>query len=117
MGKGEMMTYVFVGKHGSGQVAHDLMHLDRDAPGILRVKVHRLHVRVDLAPLLRPVIADFFGPADKTALERFRPSYIRRHEGEGGVDVPRVEGRVGRAEQVDFRSRLFWHERSGGNDG
>ena len=42
-------------------------------------------MRIDLAPLLRPVGADFFRPMDKAALERFRPSHVRGHEGEGGA--------------------------------
>ncbi len=99
---GETMTNAFIGKNGSSHVAHDLMHLDQDPPGVLRVKGQRRHSRVNLAPLLRPISADLVGTADKTAFERSRPSHVRRHEGEGGVNVPRVEGRVGCAEQFDL---------------
>ena len=48
---------------------------------------------------------------DKTAFERFRPSHVRSHEGEGSVNVPRVEGRVGCAEQFDFWCSVIWHKR------
>ena len=77
MVEGEPMAHMLIGNHGSGQVAHDLMHMDQNAPGLLRVKRNRLDMRIDLAPLLRPVIADFFRPTDKTAFERFRPSHVR----------------------------------------
>ena len=39
---------------------------------------------------------------DKATFERSRPSHVRSHEGEGSVNVPRVEGRVGCAEQFDL---------------
>ncbi len=107
------MAHVFVAKNGAGQVAHDLMNIDQDTPGSIRIKGDRLHVRVNLAPLLRPVSADFFGPTDKTAFKRFRPGYVRGHGGKGGVDVPRVEGRVGGSEQLDFRGKWSGHKRSG----
>ena len=91
---GETVANVFIGKHSSSQIAHELMHVDQDLPSILRVKGNRLDVWIDLAPLLRPVSADFFRPTDKTAFERFRPGHVRSHEGEGGVNVSRVEGRI-----------------------
>ena len=50
--KGEPMAHVLIGKNCSSQVAHDLMHIDQDLLGPLGVKRHRLHVWVDLAPLL-----------------------------------------------------------------
>ena len=96
------MTNALIGKNVSSHVAHDLMHLDQDPPGVIRVKRQRLHIRVDLAPLLRPISADLVGSTDKTAFERSRPSHIRRHEGEGGINVPRVESSVGCAEQFDL---------------
>jgi hypothetical protein len=91
---GETVSNVFIGKHGSDQIAHDLMHLDQDLPSILRVKGNRLDVGIDLAPLLRPVSADFFRSTDKTAFERLRLSHVRSHEGEGSIDVTHVEGRI-----------------------
>lgn len=95
------MTNAIIGKKGSCHVAHDLMHFDQDSSGILRVKRQRLDMWVDLAPLLRPVSTDLFRSADKAPFERSRPSHIRRHEGEGGINVPRVESRISRAEQFD----------------
>ena len=100
--KGEPMAYVLIGKNCSSQVAHDLMHIDQDLLGPLGVKRHRLHVWVDLAPLLPPVSADLLMSTDKATFERSRPSHVRSHEGEGSVNVPRVEGRVGCAEQFDL---------------
>src|SRR3546814_10161177 len=67
------MANVFVGKHGASQAAHDLVHIDQDLRIGLWIKGNRLNVRVDLAPLFGPVRADFVGPADKAALEGFRP--------------------------------------------
>ncbi len=72
--KGESITHVLIGKNCSSFVTHDLMHIHQNAPGLLRVKGNRLDVRIDLAPLLRPVSANFFRPTDKTAFERFRLS-------------------------------------------
>lgn len=51
------MPHAFIGKKGFKQVAHDLMHLDHDPSVILHVKNQRLHMRINLAPLLRPVSA------------------------------------------------------------
>ena len=104
---GETVANVLIGKHGSGQIAHDLMHLDQDLPSILRVKGNRLDVWIDLAPLLRPVSADFFRPTDKTAFERSRSNHVRSHEGKGSVNVSRVKGCVCRTEQFDFCCRLI----------
>jgi hypothetical protein len=71
---GESMTHVLIDKNCSSFVTHDLMHIDQNAPDLLRVKENRLDVRIDLAPLLRPVSANFFRSTDKTAFERFRLS-------------------------------------------
>jgi hypothetical protein len=68
------MTHVLIGKNCSSFVTHDLMHIDQNAPSLLRVKGNRLDVRIDLAPLLCPVSANFFRSTDKTAFERFRLS-------------------------------------------
>ena len=91
------MTDARIGQHGSRQVAHDLMHLDQNASVLLLMKRDRFHVRVDLAPLFRPVGADGFVALDETAFECSGPSYVRSHGGEGGVNVSRVEGCVRRA--------------------
>jgi hypothetical protein len=109
----EPMAHVLVGKNCSSQVAHDLMHIDQDMLGPLRVKSDRLDEWVDLGPLLAPVSADLFVSTDKTAFERSRPNHIRSHEGEGGVDVPRVESCVGRAEKFDLWRSVIWHKQCG----
>src|SRR6516162_9570690 len=86
------------------------MHTHQHAPAAFRVERSRLDVRVDLRPLLRPVVADLLVPADEAALERPRPRDIRGHGGEGGVDVACVERGIRRAEQLDFRGWSVWHE-------
>ncbi len=91
---GEAVSNAIVGKHCSDQIAHDLMHLDQDLPSILQVKGNRLDVWIDLALLLRPVSADFFRFTDKTAFERLGSSHVGSHEGEGGINVARVESRI-----------------------
>jgi hypothetical protein len=113
--KGESMAYVLIGKNCSSQVAHDLMHIDQNASGLLRVKGNRLDVWIDLAPLLCPVSANFFRPTDKTAFEGFWPSHVWSHESKGSVNVSHVEGRVRRTEQVDFWCRSIWHKIYGGD--
>jgi hypothetical protein len=100
------MPNVLIGQYRTRQVAHDLMHIDQNTTSILRVKGNWLHMRADFAPLLRPVGADFFRPTDKTAFERSGPLHVGSHESKGGVDVSRVEGRVGGAEQ--FISVAGW---------
>lgn len=91
---GETVADVFIGQYFSGQIAHDLMHLDQNLAAVLREKGDRLDVGIDLAPLLAPVSADFFRPTNETAFERHRPS--RSHKGESGINVARVEGRMPR---------------------
>ena len=68
------------------------MYVDPNAPGIFWVKRHWLHVRTNLAPLLRPVGADFFPPTDKIAFERSRPLHVGGHESESCVGISHVEG-------------------------
>jgi len=104
-----MMTHALVGEHRSRQVANYLMHLDQNTAGILRVESNWPHMRVNFAPLLRPVGTDFFGPTDKTTFERAGPLDIMRHESQGGVDVAGVEGGVGCAEEWDCGCRLALH--------
>ncbi len=91
------MTHLLVGKHGTRQITYHLMHPDQNAPGIFRVEGHRLHLRIDLAPLLRPVSADFFRPTDETAFEGSGPSNVGRHGREGSINVSRIESRIHRA--------------------
>jgi hypothetical protein len=114
--KGEAVAHVLIGKNGSSQIMHDLMHLDQNAAGLLRVKGNRLDVRIDLAPLVCPVSANFFASTDKTAFERSRPSYVRSHQGNGGVNVSRVKGCVSRTEQFDFWRRSIRHKGDGEGD-
>ena len=85
------MTNVLVGKHGTCQIAHDLMHVDQNPRSVLGIKGDRLDMRVDLTPLLGPVRANFVRSVDKTAFERFRPCHVGSHEGESGTHVARVE--------------------------
>lgn len=102
---------MLIDKQGSGQVAHNLMYLNQDLPAILQVKGHWLDVGIDLAPLLRPVVADFFRSTDKTAFKCSRPSHVGSHKGKGSSDVTCVEGVVRCAQQLDFWNRLIWHKR------
>jgi hypothetical protein len=104
---GETMSHTLIGKERSSQVAYNLMHLNYNTSGILRVEDRRLHMRVDLAPLLRPISADFLRSMDKSTLERSRPSHVLSHLGKGCIDVSRVEGGVSGAQQLDFWCRLI----------
>src|ERR1700758_4704011 len=105
------MSNVLIGQNGSCKVAHHLMHVHQDVPGILMMEGYRLNVRIDFAPLLRPVGADFFRPVDKAAFERPRPLHVGGHEGERGVNVARIEGHVSGTEQFGFWCNLVWHKR------
>ena len=71
------MTHPLIGQHCTSQIAYHLMHLDQDLRGRLAVESDRLHVRVDLGPLLAPVSADRFMTADETTFERPRPRHVR----------------------------------------
>ena len=90
----------------SALVTHHLVHVYQNKPSIVPVESHRLHMRVNLAPLRRPVSPDLFRPPNKTPLERSRPGHVRRHQGERGVNVPRVEGRVGCAKKFNIQCML-----------
>lgn len=96
------MPYVLVNQHSAREVAHDLAHLDQNAPGFLQVKSDRLYVRVDLAPLRGPVSTDSLMAFDKVPLERSGPSDVRGHGGKSGVDISRIKGCIRRAQQRDF---------------
>jgi hypothetical protein len=91
----EPVTDVNIGKNGSGQVTHDLVHLDQNTPVKLPMKGNRFDTRVDLGPLLRPIRPHRFMAMGDTAFEGFGPRYVRSHRRKGSVNVPRVEGRVG----------------------
>jgi hypothetical protein len=108
---GETMTSVFVGNHGTGQVAHDLVHIDQDLRSTLGIEGNRLNLRVDLTPLFGPICADFIRSVDKTAFECPWPAYVGAHESESGANVARVESRIGRAQQLDCSCALICHER------
>jgi hypothetical protein len=94
---------------GSRQVAHDLMHFDQDLPGVVLVERNRFHMPINFAPLLCPVGADFFRSVDE-AVERPWSLHVGSHEGQGGINVARVENRVGGTEQFSFWCRLVWHK-------
>ena len=91
-----------IGEQPSIQIANHLVYLHQNASIILPVERNRLHVRIDFAPLLRPVGRDRLLPLDKPSLERPRPSHIRSHQRKGGIDLPSIESRVGRTEQIGF---------------
>ena len=95
---GEAMTNVLICHNGSSHIPHDLVHVDQDPLGVLWVESHRLYVRVDFAPLLCPVSTHLFRSMNKTALERSRPSNVRGHQGESGINVSGIKGRIGGAE-------------------
>ncbi len=89
------MTDVYIGKNGSGQVTHDLVHLDQNTPVTFPMKGNRVDMRINLGPLLRPIGPDRFMAMRDTAFEGFRPRHVRSHRRKGSVNVPCVEGRVG----------------------
>ena len=82
----------------------------RAQAGVGIAEGNRLDVRVDLRPLLRPVGADLLMAVGEAAFERLRPSHIGCHDGEGGVNVSRIEGGIRRAEQFDVWRRLVRHK-------
>lgn len=103
------MSSVLIGQYGSIQVAHNLMHIDQNSPLFVGMKSNRLDVRIDFRPLPGPIGADFFGATHKTTLERFGPSDICSHGGEGFIDVARVESGISRAQQFYFGAEFIGH--------
>lgn len=89
------MTDVHIGENGSGQVTHDLVHVDQDTPVSLPMEGNRLDTRIDLGPLFRPVGPDRLMTTNITAFEGFQPRHVRSHRRKGSVNVPRAEGRIG----------------------
>ena len=89
------MADVHIDENGPGQVTHDLMHVYQNTPVTLPMKGNRLDTRIDFGPLLRPIGPNRLMTTDKAAFEGFRPRHIRSHRRKGGVNVPRVEGRIG----------------------
>lgn len=95
------MTNFLVDQKYSGQVADDLMDFDQDLSVGLRVKREWLDMRVNLAPLLGPISADFLRASDVVAFECAWPCDIRRHGGESRINVSRIKRGIGRAKQFD----------------
>lgn len=100
------MADVLIGENGSGEIAHDLMHINQHFAGVLRVEQGGLDVRVDFGPLLGPVGADGLVAVDEAAFKGLGPFDVGRHRGECGVDVAGVEGGVRGAEEADFGGML-----------
>jgi hypothetical protein len=90
----ETMTNVVVGKHSTRQVAHNLMHINQKLSSVFRIEGSWLDMRINLAPLCRPLHADFIQPTHKTPFKRFWPRHIGSHKRECGANVTRVKGLV-----------------------
>ncbi len=99
---GEAVADAIVGQKAAFQVSHDLMHLDQDSPGFLRMEKKLVRRAIDLGPLLRPIGLDFLMAANDAPFEGPRPGHIRSHHGERGGEVSGVESGVGLADEVDF---------------
>jgi hypothetical protein len=104
---GETVANAFIPKNGPVSIAHNLMHFDQDSPGTFWMKGNRLDMRIDLGLLLRPVSPDLIVTTNDTAFKRTRPFHIGCHGGECGVEIPRVERGIGRAQEFDFRRTLI----------
>lgn len=86
------------------------MHVIGDAPVFISHKRSRLDARIDLAPLLAPVGANFCGAAHVTTFESSGPRHIGRHKGEHGVNIARVESGVSGAQQFNLGGISFWYK-------
>ena len=79
----------------AGEVANNLMDLHGHASVTRGTEAHGLDGRIDHAPLPSPVVADAAVPAHGAALHANGPGDIRVYRGQNGLDVPRIEGRIG----------------------
>ena len=82
------------------EVADGLVDVDRDAAVVGLREAHRLDVRVDQRELARPVLAHRVAAAARGRPPMpFGQSTSGVHQRQRGLDVARVEGRVGALEQ------------------
>ena len=84
----------------AGEVANHLMDFHGHSSVARGAEGHGLDGRIDHAPLPRPVVADAGVADDGTTLHAVGPGDIRVHRGQGGLDVPRIEGGIGPREKV-----------------
>lgn len=94
----ESMAHMHVGKNAAGEVVDDLMIVHHDTAVIFPVKRCRLDVRIDLAPLVRPIGRIFSCPRTNPPLKAF------------GQDTSRVM--VARAAPISLALKAAWAARS-----
>ena len=91
----------------AGEIAHHLMNCDNDSARAIGSEADRIHMRIDHAPLPRPVGADALVSMDNSTFHAVGPDDVRFHAGERRWNIAGVEGCVGSLEQfgVDVQAR------------
>lgn len=82
-------------KDRARQVFYDLVNVDCNSTGRVFAETDWIDMRIDNAPLARPVSADAFMPMDHATFHAVGPNYVRCHGGESAIDITRIEGGVG----------------------
>ena len=67
------------------------VYLDNGAALGIHFNLHRLHMRVDHAPLPRPVSPHSLVPVDIAAFHPVGPDHVGMHQRQHGVELPRIE--------------------------
>ncbi len=75
----------------SGQIPDHLVDSDHYSPHIIRLKSHWIDVRIDHAPLPRPVFPNARMPMNRATFHAVRPLHVRSHGRQSSIDVPRVK--------------------------
>src|SRR5688500_10182227 len=97
------------------QIAHDLVYVDCRQAAWAFAEAHRFDMRIDHAPLAKPIGPHRFVPDFARAFHAVRPIHVRSHGAEDGVDITCVESGVQRA-QAGFavvhatkpKARAWW---------
>jgi hypothetical protein len=87
---------------GPCAIADDLMDVDHDSPCIVGGETEGFDMRVYLAPLTGPVVANGLATVNVSALHPVRPLNVVMHGSQGRIDVAGIERLVRAAEKLLF---------------
>src|ERR1700683_203054 len=85
------------------------MNINNYSTLLIRSETYRLYVRIEHAPLARPIFANTSMTVDGAALHAVGPLHVRLHGRQGDTDVAGIESLIRALEQRDirFRHRIY----------
>jgi hypothetical protein len=86
----------------STKIANYLMNSNHHSAGVVHVETHRFDVRVDHAPLPRPILSHSSPAMNCATFHAVGPLHVRLHGGQGAFEVPGVKVFVQLPQNHDF---------------